>query len=419
MRQHVREEPAYATPVGIAGIGILSAIGHDLSSTWESLAQGRSGITALPHVVHRGKTMSVGLCAGEHVREVLQAKGCRDRDVNESSPLAYALYVVRQALDAMPRSARARFTGAECGLYCGTSIGNSGYLVTQCERHFGEHKRTATKTVLNSMYSYIGSALAIRLDVAGPNYTFASSCAAGLQALATAVRDLRDGYVDAAVVVSVDSAMNPGLLEAWSNMRVLGSAERPEHAARPFCKTRNGFVYAEGAACLLLTKTTKFEPVRFLGHGLSADTASPVQTSPATMAACMRRALDAARVAPPDIDFIQANATGSWVGDQNEAEAIAAVFGEARPPVYSSKALYGNAAGAKGLIDLVLTLQMLEHSFVPRNPHIFAPDGAIEAYINCSYTDVRRKLTHALINTFGFGGINHCLVVAREESHES
>jgi 3-oxoacyl-[acyl-carrier-protein] synthase II len=209
-------------------------------------------------------------------------------------------------------------------------------------------------------------------------------------------------------------------MDAWMRMRVTSGEQDFKTASRPFCKTRRGFVYSEGAVCLILKldENTPDFTLESMVHQSAAE--NQYAQSEQSMSHCMATVLIRAEKTIEDIAFIHASANGSIIGDRNEALAIARIFGEQTLPVYSSKALYGNVNGASGLVNMLHSLLILKNKYLPQNPHIIEKDEEIASKINCAYTanglDGRNQ-RNALINAFGIGGIN-CSMIISTPTHE-
>ncbi len=198
----------------------------------------------------------------------------------------------------------------------------------------------------------------------------------------------------------------------------LGStAEPPERTSRPFSLDRRGMVVAEGAACVVLV-----HPDFAAAHGLSAqfELAGWAMTSDAhhyvfpnrpTVAACMRRALDHAGIAPQAVAAINAHATATRIGDKVEADALHDVFGASVPPVSANKSQIGHAMGASSALETVFALEGMRRDTLLPTLH-YTPDPELALESVCS-SSIRLTQEHVLKNAFGFGGMNTCVVLRR------
>ncbi|MBI5546570.1 MAG: hypothetical protein HY901_22030 [Deltaproteobacteria bacterium] len=397
---------AALTPIAVRQMGIASALGAELSSTWEHLERGASGVSFLPGFAHRGRELPVGRCSTEALGQALRRAG-RTFQEDEPRVLSLSECVAAQALSAE----RAR---PEClGLYLGSSLTTSDFVAEQYTRYFAG-KRPSPSVLIEGMSCYIASEIARRFGIEGPVQTVSTSCTSSLQALLAAARDLRLGHVDQALVIGVDSCFAPGILDSWVSARVLSFLAPPESACRPFCATRRGLVYAEGAAAVLLTRATGAEgELQILGGAVRHDPKSHLLVSRDALVSCMRAALGESAVDAGDLDLVQASAAGSPHVDQIEAQALAQLIPR-EIPVQAAKSFTGSALGAAGLINVVFTLLAMRERALPANINVFEKDSEIEPLIQCYYS--ARELPSssvALVNCFGFGGTNASVVVAR------
>ncbi len=388
----------------VVSSGIATATGLSEEESRRSILEGKSGIKLLEGYEYRGAGLPVGCCDIERVKAYLSDQQIAFA-VNEQRNVLLALYVVDQALQKAP----ALPAGVKRGLYVGSSLTSHDSVAHSYELIFSGKRNTASAIVECANY-YLTARLSRQFDLRDMCVTVTSSCASGLQCLSFAMRDLALELIDEAVVVGVDSALAKGLLDTWMSARVLSRIEPIETAARPFCNTRRGFVYAEGAACVILRRKAENGLLELLGVNANCGADNLFAVSEKEMVRCMRDALETAEMTPEGIDFIHANANGSRQGDLEEARAIQVVFGRTTP-VYSAKALCGNTHGAQGINNLIHAKLILDSGTLPVNPHLFEKDPEIDALINCGYgKDTCTGLKTGMLNTFGFAGMNASLV---------
>ena len=390
----------------ITSTGIATAIGLSEEETWRALRSGKSGIRRLKGYEYRGAGLPAGVCNIEAVGDALADRGVSPGE-NEQRVVQLAFYVVHEAL----RKVAPLKPGERRGFYLGSSLTVNDRLSEGYEQGF-LGKRSPPGSLMEGSNCYIASRVSQEFGqefgLNGPCVTLSSSCASGLQCVGLAMRDLELGILDEAVVVGVDSALVKYLLDTWMTVRVLSRLDPPETAARPFCATRRGFVYGEGAGCVVMRKEAPDPLLEILGVNSNCGAENLFAVTEKDMIRCMQGALEQAGLSPPEIDFVHASANGSRQGDLEEARALNKLFGRTTP-VYSSKALYGNTQGASGLNNLIHSMLALRNQHLPRNPHIFEKDPEIESLINCSY-EPRNSIRTGLLNTFGFGGMNASIV---------
>lgn len=390
--------------VVVTGTGIATAIGLSEPESLNALTTGQSGIRALENYEYRGKGLPVGLCDIGRVKSYLEEKGFELPD-DEQRGILLALYVAHRALaDAAPLK-----TGEKRGLYVGSSLTANDALAHGYRLIFSGRRNTAS-SIVECSNCYCTARISKAFGLYDACTTVSSSCASGLQCLGFAMRDLELGIVNEAVVIGVDSSLDKDFIDTWMSARVLSRIEPFDKAARPFCNTRRGFVYGEGAGCVVLRKTADNPLLEVTAVHSTSGSQNFFAVTEEHMVRCMEGALAQAGVLPSAVDFVHASANGSRQGDLEEARALTRVFGKSTP-VYSSKALYGNTHGAQGICNLIHAMLIMQEGRLPSNPHIFEEDPEIAGLINCGYeTGSHPELKTGLLNTFGFCGMNASVV---------
>ncbi|MGE2836238.1 KasA/KasB family beta-ketoacyl-ACP synthase [Mycobacterium sp. SMC-4] len=245
--------------------------------------------------------------------------------------------------------------------------------------------------------------------------------ASGASAVAEAWRLITLGEADVAICGGVESKIEPVPLVAYNNMGVLSrNNDDPEGACRPFDKDRDGMVFGEGGALLLIeseehARARGATPLaRLLGVGTTADAHDLLEPDPSgeQEAMAIRRALTLAGVAADDVDHVNAHAAGTKVGDLTEARALCQVFGDHRPAVTAPKAALGHSMGAAGAIEAILTVQALRDGVVPPTRNLRTLDPEIDLDV-VTGEPRRGDYRYALSTTLGFGGHNVALVLGK------
>lgn len=259
------------------------------------------------------------------------------------------------------------------------------------------------------------------LQISGPAVSVSAACASGNYALSQARRWLELGWVDVCLAGACDMAMTPMSMAGFGNLRALSRRnEEPQKASRPFDKNRDGFVMGEGGAMFVLEReeTARKRSARVYaevaGCGASSDAHNMVIPSPhpepATMA--VRQALADAGVAPGQVDYVNAHATSTPVGDVSEARVLEAVFGPdlARVPVSSTKSMTGHLLTAAAAVEALACLIAMERQALPPTINLEEPDPECQL---CHVANEARPqpVRVALSNSFGFGGSNTCVVL--------
>jgi 3-oxoacyl-[acyl-carrier-protein] synthase II len=315
------------------------------------------------------------------------------------------------------------------GIYLGSALGGIAYAEEQHERYLERGIRQVAPNLALAVFGGAAPAnLGIALDVRGPILSTANSCASGAVALGEAMGDLRDGRVDAAIAGGCEIPLSPLAFGAFDIIRALsaGSNDDPGRAERPFDRDRDGFVMGEGAALLVLEAAEAAEArgatpyAELLGYGATSDAHHMVQPradgTEAARAATI--ALADAGVAPDEVDYVNAHASSTPIGDVAEARAIALALGgrAATVPVSGTKALYGHPLGASGAIEAAICALAIRDGWAPASVNLAEPDVEAAALLPGLLRagrdgDYRRVLS----TSFGFGGLNAALVFGAVE----
>jgi 3-oxoacyl-[acyl-carrier-protein] synthase II len=274
------------------------------------------------------------------------------------------------------------------------------------------------------LFGSVAEHLADRFGTQGSPITLSTACASGASAIQLGVEAIRRGETKAALCVGTDAMVNAESLIRFSLLSALSTAnDPPTEAAKPFSKNRDGFVMAEGSATLVIEEydAAVARGAKILGIiegcGELADSFHRTRSSPdgKPVIGCMRNALADAGVAPQDIDHVNAHGTGTPENDKMEYQSLSAVFGEhlAKLPVASNKSMVGHTLSAAGAIEAVVSIMTMREGRIPPTINYKVPDPAIPLDV---VPNVARdaSVSRILSNSFGFGGQNVCLVLARE-----
>jgi 3-oxoacyl-[acyl-carrier-protein] synthase II len=338
----------------------------------------------------------------------------------------FGLVTGRLALDdaRMTPGAGGAAAPERIGIYLGSALGGIAYAEEQHTRFLERGIRQVAPNFALVVFGGAAPAnLGIALDVRGPILSTANSCASGAVALGEALGDLREGRVDAAIAGGCEIPLSPLAFGAFDIIRALSAGHNndPVHAARPFDSARDGFVMGEGAALLVLEAAEVAERrgavpyAEVMGYGATSDAHHMVQPRAdgreAARAATI--ALDDAGVEPGEIDYVNAHASSTPIGDIAEARAIALTLGEraATVPVSGTKALYGHPLGASGAIEAAICALAIRDGWVPATVNLVEPEPEIVALLPGLLRAGRDGTYRRVLSTsFGFGGLNASLV---------
>ena len=412
--------------VAVTGIGVVTSLGIGTEDNWRKLTAGESGVRTIARFATEGlKTRIAGaidFVAAEPLStpelserlavlavEEAIAKAAIGAHGNFPGPLFLAVPPIE--LEWPQRRALTQVSGAN---------GNITYHDLMRRADAGGFEQVYERFLFGS----VADGLADRFGTKGSPISLSTACASGASAIQLGVEAIRRGEAEAALCVGTDGSINAESLVRFSLLSALSQANDPPHAAaKPFSKNRDGFVMAEGAAALVLESLEHAHArgARLLGVaegcGEMADSFHRTRSSPdgRPIIGCIRNAIADAGLTPDDIDYVNPHGTGTPENDKMEGLATSAVFGERAKtlPISSNKSMIGHTLSAAGAVEAVISLLTLDHQRLPPTINYQVPDPALPLDV---VPNVARdaKVTHALSNSFGFGGQNVSLVLARE-----
>jgi 3-oxoacyl-[acyl-carrier-protein] synthase II len=404
--------------VVVTGIGIISPIGSGTEDFWRGLIEGRSG--AGPIKSFDASDLPVRIAA--EIPEFDPTDYLSPREVGRTDRFTQlAVGAASMAWDEAGGS-KLGASSERVGVIIGSGIGG---LATIEREHNNLIKsgprRVSPFMVPRLMANAAAGAVSMKFRLHGPNFAPTSACATGAHAVGEALRYLREGLADVMIAGGSEAALTPLSVSAFARMGALSRRnDDPETASRPFDAERDGFVFGEGAAALIMERRDSAEnrgaPIYGIvdGYGASADAYHITQPDPKGAGAvlAMRAALADAGVGPEDIDYINAHGTSTPYNDRVETVAIKDAFGpEAkRIPVSSTKSHTGHLLGAAGAVEAAVCLLALQRKTIPPTINLENPDP--ECDLDYVPEGARSAgLETALSNSFGFGGQNACLVL--------
>lgn len=410
--------------VVITGVGMISPLGNTAPETWENVVAGRSGIGPLTRFALADLPPSLAIAGevkGFSPEGVLDRKEARRIDLF----IQYALVAADEALRSAGLAGLAAVPNPEeTGVVVGSGIGGIGSIMETAELMFTRGpSRVSPFFITGSIINLAAGQIAMRTGATGPNFATVSACATSNHAIGESYHILKRGDAQMMIAGGAEAALTPISFAAYHAARALATEyDSPETASRPFDRRRNGFVHGEGAAILVMEELESARrrgaPIlaEVIGFGMSADahhvTAPPEDGAGAARA--MAKALQSAGLRPEQVDYINAHATSTPVGDIAEARAIHRVFGEhaRRLPVSSTKSMLGHALGATAALEAVLCVLALRDQLLPPTINLDEPDPLCD--LEHVIGEARRAPVEvAISNSFGFGGANTSLVLRR------
>ncbi len=408
--------------VVITGMGVISPVGNDVNTFWESLKAGKCGISRLEgfeeynlpiHVAGRVRDfdpLQSGLSAAEKRRNDIYSQ--------------YALAAAAQAMAESGLVSNENIDENRFGIYFGSGIGGIQTFVTQTKILFDEGADRISPLFIPMMIPNIaGGNIAIKYKAKGPCLTHVSACATGTNSIGEAYLAIKYGRADAILAGGSEAAVTPLAIGGFANAKALTYEEDPAKACLPFDARRGGFVMSEGAGALMLEEREHAIArganiiAEVCGYGCTCDAHHYTAPRPdgITAGRALREALDEAGYKPGENLYINAHGTGTHLNDSTETTAIKVALGEEdahRASVSSTKSMHGHMFGATGAVELIASALALRDGIVPPTIGLEVPDP--ECDLDYTPGEARKRdLDIAISNSLGFGGHNVCVSLRR------
>jgi 3-oxoacyl-[acyl-carrier-protein] synthase II len=405
--------------VVVTGLGLLTPLGIGVGPTWKALCEGQSGIG---RITRFDPSKYAAQIAGE-VKGFDPAAFIEKKEIKKMDTfIHYAVGASQMAVD----DAGLKVTPEDAtrvGVYIGSGIGGLGsieYYHDVLEKKGPD--RVSPFFIPMTIINLASGQVAIRIGAKGPNSCAVTACATGNHCIGDAFRLIQYGEADAMVAGGAEAAITPLGVAGFAAARALSFRnDEPTKASRPFDKDRDGFVLGEGAGVVVLEELERAKRrgariyAELIGYAMNADayhiTAPPEEGEGAVR--CMELAIKDAGISKEDIGYINAHGT-STMADAIETKAIKQVFGELayRIPVSSTKSMTGHLLGAAGGIEAVFSILAIHRNLLPPTINLDHPDPECDLdYI--PWKARQASVSVALSNSFGFGGVNACLLFKR------
>ncbi len=400
--------------VVVTGLGAITPVGNDATSTWESLKNGKNGIGAITLFdTEKFKAKLAAEVKGFDPKEYLEVNDVLRTD-------RYAQFAVAAAQQAVDESGVEGTVEPErFAVFFGTGIGGIGTFEKEHTKLMERGPRRVSPLFVPMMIANMAAGMiAIRHDCRGTAMPAVTACASGSNAIGEAMRMIRHGYADAVITGGAEASINASAVAGFANMLALSTSEDPDAASLPFDKRRGGFVIGEGAVALVLEEYehAKARGAKIYGevcgYGSTCDAYHITAPHPEARggARAMTDAMAEAGYHEDDVVYVNAHGTGTPMNDVVETLAIKKALGEAAANAYvsSTKSMTGHMLGAAGALEALACLQALREGIIP--PTINLSEQDEECDLNCvPNTAVKADITLALSNSLGFGGHNACL----------
>lgn len=405
----------------ITGMGIVSCFGNDVDIFYQNLLAGNSGIrtiTAFPCEDY--PTRIAGMIENFDTGEYLDKKQARRVDRS----IAYTMVAGKKSLESAELSGEQfdRLQKDRCGILIGSGMGGMNMFADGVQTLLEKGQRRVSPFFVPYILTNMGGALlGVDIGFMGPNYSISTACATANNAIISAANHIRNGDADLMLCGGAEAAVIPMGLAGFCACKALSQRnDEPSKASRPWDLGRDGFVMGEGAGVLVMESLehalARGAPIlaEYLGGGLSCDAyhMTEPRADGVGVALCVHHALKDAGLRPEDINYINAHATSTPVGDMAEVNALKQVFkNPAAIKMNATKSMIGHLLGASGGVEAIATIKaILEHRIHPtinlENPE---PDLGFAVSTKAEEFEVE----HAISNSFGFGGHNASIVLAR------
>ena len=399
--------------VVITGLGVISPVGNDVNTFWESLKTGKCGISRIEgfeeynlpiHVAGRVKDfdpLKFGLSAAEKRRNDIYSQ--------------YAMAAAAQAMADSGLDSSQNIDENRFGVYLGSGIGGIQTFVTQTKILFDDGVDRISPLFIPMMIPNIaGGNIAIKYKAKGPCLTHVSACATGTNSIGEAYLAIKCGRADAILAGGSEAAVTPLAIGGFANAKALTTEEDPAKACLPFDARRGGFVLEERERAIARGAHIYAE---VCGYGCTCDAHHYTAPRPdgITAGRALREALDEAGYKAGENLYINAHGTGTHLNDSTETRAIKVALGEEearRASVSSTKSMHGHMFGATGAVELIASALALRDGIVP--PTIGLEEADPECDLDYTPLEARKRdLDIAISNSLGFGGHNVCVALRR------
>lgn len=402
----------------VTGMGAVTPLGIGVTSYWEKLLAGQSGISYISRFDTSKLPVKIAAEIKDfHPEDFLPKKLINSTDIF----MQFALIAAEEALAESKLSAKPE----RIGIVLGTALGGISTAASTQEHMTASGRNRVSPYVVPKILGNVAAAqIAITHGIQGPSLTVNTACSSGADAIGMASMLLRSGQADAVIAIGAESILTELMAAGLSSAHALSTQnDDPSKASRPFELNRGGFVMGEGAGAVVLepldlaVKREADIKAELLGYANCTDAYHVTSPEPAGRGEiqCMRNALNQAGLEPERIDYINAHGTATKLGDKVESAALKTMFGEdlaKRIPVSSTKGATGHLMGAGGVTEFIACIQAIHDGIVPPTLNYEERDPECDLdYVPNAPRKVNVNI--AMSNSFGFGGQNTSLIVGR------
>ena len=398
--------------VVITGLGALSPLGNSVQISWDACLKGTSGIQKIDFEIPDCPVSIGGKLKNFDVNEYLPAKESRRIDPF----IQYGVIAANQAIKDSGLNDN-DFIPERVGVSFGSGIG--GLHSIEKNHHILNNsgiRKVSPFFVPGSIVNMISGLVSIEHQFKGPNHSVVTACSTGSHCIGIAARSVAYGEADIMIAGGAEMASTPLGIAGFVSSRALSTNDNPEEASRPWDQDRDGFVLSDGAGALVLEELEHAKSrnaniyAELVGFGMSSDAyhmTAPSEDGSGAALSISRAILDAG-LQPDDINYINAHATSTPLGDLAECNAVKSIF-DTPPPISSTKSMTGHTLGAAGAVESIFSIMSIVNNIAPPTINLDNPDEGCDLdFISHQARDM--KMDVALNNSFGFGGTNSTLI---------
>ena len=408
-------QPSGERRVVVTGLGAVTPIGTTVDDFWSGIKSGKCGVSELGGFPLEDLKVLIAAQIKDFDHKARLKHFSRDKIILHAD--RYSWFAAAAADEAVKMAGLDTPFPDPYRSACIIGSGAGGLVTYETAyRDLFIHNKRATHplTLLRIIGSSAAAHVGIEFGVKGPTFATCSACSTATHAIGIARDYIQNGVMDVAIAGASESVINYGTMKAWQALHVLS----PE-GVYPFAKKRNGTVLGEGAGILVLEEYEHAKRrgakilAELVGYGMTSDSKDMVNPDVEGPREAMRLALDDAKVAPEQIDYLNAHGTATTINDKNETNAIKEVFGKHayEMAVSSTKSMHGHPLGAGGGIEAVACIKAMEENILP--PTIGLDEVDPECDLDYVPNEARpREINYVMSNSFAFGGLNAVLVFA-------
>jgi len=399
--------------VVVTGLGLISPLGNNVSSSWSACVAGESGITNFDNSIENSPVTIGGRIKNLDVSNFIDSKDLRRLDTF----IQYGYIAAHEAINDSG-FLDTNINLDRVGVNYGSGIGGLE-TIEQNHKLLLEkgYKKVSPFFVPGSIVNMVSGYISLKFGLRGGNISTVTACSTGSHSVGLAARSIAYGESDIMVAGGSEMASTPLAISGFIASRALSTSKDPKTASRPWDIDRDGFVLSDGAGALILEDLDHAKKrkaniyAEIIGFGTSSDayhiTAPPDDGRGAALS--MKNALNDAEINPDDVDYINAHGTSTPLGDLAEATAISNVFSNKTPAISSTKSMTGHTLGAAGAIESIFSILSINNSIIP--PTINLDNLDPRCQLDFTPHEARSASNNiAINNSFGFGGTNSTLV---------